>query len=179
MERQRLIFLDFDGVIATPHSYTVGHKSHYIIDEETNERKKNPNYTDGMLLCKTRVGRLETICRHTSAQIVLSTTWRVLFPFEKNVQWLRERGLTAPVIDKTKDLSYQRKMFTRGDEILLWLEQNAPECTSWIAIDDDWQDGNMKPIPDEHLIKTYWAAPKGKPMGIGRKHIKEAIQKLE
>ena len=157
---ERIIFLDFDGVLATPHSYMSA------------PSKSSDEYHDGLLINRNRVQRLETIYRKTRASIVLSTTWRLLFPIAKNTMWLRRLGLTAPILGQTPNMSEH----TRGIEILSWLAKHAPDCQHWIAIDDDWD--NMCPITDDHLIKTYWMPPKGKPIGLSKRHIEEAIRKL-
>lgn len=158
---ERIIFLDFDGVLATPHSYMSA------------PSQSLDGYHNGLLLNRSRVQRLETIYRKTRASIVLSTTWRLLFPIAKNTTWLRKLGLTAPILGQTPDMPER----TRGIEILSWLAKNAPDCQHWLAIDDDWK--NMHPITDDHLIRTYWSPPKGKPVGLSRGHIEEAIKKLE
>ena len=161
-----IIFLDFDGVICTPNTYKSKHKTEdwWQIDII--------NADEGSLFCKTRIQRIEKVGRSTGAQIVLSTAWRNTYPLPSILGWLRAKTLTLPVVGKTDYLDDDH----RGDEILLWLQTNNIQHTNWIAIDDTWDI--MKPIPDEHLIKTYWKPPHGKPCGFGRVHIQESIDKL-
>lgn len=168
MEAKRILFLDFDGVLATPWSYCQA------------EPYRHDNTNHWRYLNRNRVQRLETIYRHTRCDIVLSTTWRLLYPLSENIRFLRRHGYTGPIIGQTDSFVFSSttplEAGIRGDEILRWLADNAPDCQHWIAIDDDWE--NLDPITDEHIVKTYWTPPKGEPVGLGRKHVIEAIEKL-
>lgn len=83
---------------------------------------------------------LQRLCDSAGIQIVLSSAWRLHFPF-KNVG----QALELPIIDRTAYLGT-----TRGVEINDWLVRH-PEVETWAIIDDD---NDMLPDQQTRFVRT-------------------------
>lgn len=127
---QKLIFLDFDGVLNSNDWYT-------------------KNKTKGDFDPKA-IERLNYIVEQTNAKIVLSTSWR----FDPNIyDKCKEIGIKGEVIGRTPSLRYfastnnhSSSFICRGNEIAAWLtefiEKNQLHSCHWqydsyVIIDDD------------------------------------------
>lgn len=124
---RKIIFLDFDGPIATSTSYrAVELGSNGLVSAEYMER-----YLDPVL-----VGRVEAICQSTDAKIVLSTSWVSMCGTDKCTEMLKAKGLgDTRIIGATP-----RKMsnYFRGNEIQWWLDDNKDvRISDYIILDDD------------------------------------------
>ncbi len=124
----KVVFLDIDGVL----NYT----QWYVSD-------RNPGNLDGKEgdidpLCADRVN---LICEKTGAKIVLSSDWRISWPY--CIDRLEKGGVKQGlVIDKTPEhmwVEHCGKDFldytSRGSEIDDWLSQH-PECDRYVILDD-------------------------------------------
>ena len=121
----KVIFLDIDGVL----NYT----EWYVSD-------RNPGNLEGQEadvdpLCAERINR---ICRETGAKVVLTSDWRVNWPY--CIDRLGRGGLEKDlVIDKTPEhmwLEHAPEDYkSRGAEIEHWLSDH-PECDSYVILDD-------------------------------------------
>ena len=123
-----IIFLDFDGVIATAKSY----------DEYDNllDRK----------CCKA----LNVLTDHYNAKIVISSTWR-MEGIDHLRDILKDAGVKAEVIDVTPRL--HEKMFLsaeRGEEIKEWIRMNNYDG-DYLILDDEVTD-IIKHHPSEKVI---------------------------
>ena len=116
----KVIFLDIDGVL--------NHTQWYVDDR--NPGNLNGQEGDIDPLCVERVFR---IVNETGAKIVLSSDWKLSWPFAR--QRLEKAGFPEGlIIDKTPDL-VMRVTDQRGLEIKSWLGQHK-DCTNFCIIDD-------------------------------------------
>lgn len=126
MKIEKIIFLDFDGVIVTQSS------RFNSFDPEC-------------------MKHLKFIIDKTNAFIVISSTWRKFDSLIKLKQMFEPFGLFNRVIDITP--VHNDNDWGRGKEIEAWL--NLPHPLSWningfVIIDDDT---DMEPFMD-HLVQT-------------------------
>lgn len=124
----KIVFLDIDGVL----NYT----QWYVSD-------RNPGNLDGKEgdidpLC---AGRVNLICEKTGAKIVLSSDWRIGWPY--CIDRLEKAGIKQGlIIDKTPEHMWVEHAsadlldFTsRGSEIDDWLSRHS-ECDRYVILDD-------------------------------------------
>lgn len=124
----KVVFLDIDGVLNYTQWYVSG---------------RNPGNLDGKEgdidpLCADRVN---LICEKTGAKIVLSSDWRISWPY--CIDRLEKGGIKQGfVIDKTPEhmwVEHCGKDFSdytsRGSEIDDWLSRH-PECDRYVILDD-------------------------------------------
>lgn len=111
----RLVFLDFDGVLNC----------------ETT-RENNPHGNTGIE--RRLVERLNTLCRRTGADIVVSSAWRRYFAVDELRTMLQAHGLSPAVkiLGATPNLFYE----PRGMEIDAWLKKHGHEVRSFVILDD-------------------------------------------
>jgi len=122
----KIIFLDFDGVIALEH--------------------KHEFFGAEMRLSVRCISFLNKIIAKTGAVIVVTSSWRINRNVEKLQALLEDKGFVGRVIDMVEVL--EDWFATRDDEIKLWLNRNGmPD--SFILIDD--QD---VPKFNSRLVKT-------------------------
>lgn len=142
----KFVFLDFDGVL------------NYRAFLASCGDRKAINMID-----PSRVALVERLCREAGAQVVISSTWRLLYKLPVLRDVLRARGLTARVIGATPCLPHM----DRGDEIALWLTRHGG--ADGIAIlDDDVDMGALRPW----LVRTSFEA------GITEYHVDQALDVL-
>lgn len=118
----RIIFLDYDGVVNTPMWDEEGKKCRYNFPEHN----KVNNFQ--------AVQWVSEFCQKWGFSIVVTSTWRM------DDNWrecLINGGLREgiEIVDKTDDLAMTHKRQTRGHEIKKWLEEH-PEVEHFIIIDD-------------------------------------------
>ena len=132
-----IIFLDIDGVLVT-HRHMLDLDSH-----------KLPLYDDyGHFFDPVCVQQLERIIQATKADIVISSSWKMLCKLAgMKVIW-DERKLPGTVIDVTED-SHDR---VRGFEIQRWLWRNEKEYRIPKVIIDD--DSDMLLNQSEYFVQT-------------------------
>jgi HAD domain in Swiss Army Knife RNA repair proteins len=143
----RTLFLDIDGVLNS-------HKYFIATMEERKEKAWDLDQDDRWeaMLDPECVARLDRIVRETGAQVVISSTWRILNPYERVEAFLRTKGFTGKVIGATTTsygLVHDRKT-ERGDQIAHWLAHTPAE--SFIILDDD---SDMAGVSHRHIKTTY------------------------
>lgn len=158
MMYNKLIFLDFDGVITT-------YKSKWNIDNEKCEM-------------------IKYICDNTGAKIVISSSWRYT-TLENTIlknhleDWLLKDyciGVTKRCnMNYTEDCSTSWFIPRRGMEIDEFInryikENNISEEIHYVIIDDDVFD--LLYNQRKHIIKTHWK------FGISKSNVKKAINIL-
>ena len=116
----KIIFLDIDGVLNT---------------KETAERWHGLIGMDPEL-----VDRFNKLVEDTSAEVVLSSTWRHKKTWRKT---MKDNGLNMRFLDRT--ISLPGKI--RGLEIKEWVDRNNVD--KYVILDDD---SDM--LPDQLLFKT-------------------------
>lgn len=121
----RVLFLDLDGVLNSVRS-SVGLGGH------------PPNISaDAVeLFDPIALGLVRGLCRVGHVSVVLTSNWRITYPFGKV-----GAALGLPVVDRTPVLCA-----SRGEEIAAWLDAN-PDVTDWAILDDH---GDMEP---EHAAR--------------------------
>ena len=121
----KIVFLDIDGTINSTDWYV----------SERNPGNLNGDEGDIDPLCAERINR---ICEETGAKIVLSSDWRINWPYciDRIEKGGIEHGL---IIDKTPEHMWienaSEKFKSRGCEIDNWLSQH-PECENFVILDD-------------------------------------------
>lgn len=114
----KIIFLDFDGVITT----------------------RRTKFESGDPDC---IAQLNRIVQATGAHVVLSTSWRLLWPLEQLREKLEDWGFAGAVWDRTLDLSHfvgngLWHSAERGEEISTWLKDNRElNVTDFVVLDDE------------------------------------------
>lgn len=154
----KIVFLDIDGVINTDNSHhSPGSYATFPGSMQIYLQPLDPK----------AIGNLNRITETTGAKIVISSTWREPFvrygQFDLLEKYLRAQGVLGEIIGYTpitpeyRGLYGYDKVYTRGDEIKLWLEQNKEklQVESYVAIDDDETCGNVDPVKN-HWVQTFW-----------------------
>lgn len=128
----KILFLDFDGVL---------NGERFLHTQQLSPLR--PAFDPA---CCARV---ERICETTGASIVISSSWREIKtydgnlevsreprPIEEIVEWLRDAGITAPVVGATSIAPMRFDVATRrSSQIQAWVYDH-PEVTNWIVLDD-------------------------------------------
>lgn len=128
-ENDRIIFLDFDGVLNS-----VG----------TKDRIAMPPYGEKYRgLDDFRVQLVSKLALEAGAKVVISSTWREFYELEELRALLKSRGFEAEVIDQTPKayteigLGFHPKRSERGDDIQAWIVANGnPQRI--LVLDDLW-----------------------------------------
>jgi len=109
---EKIIFLDIDGVLNTP-SWSVKAQTFRTMDPKA-------------------VNVLQQVVKAHDAQIVISSTWRRLKGWGKEIKAVMKKAGwdNPPIIGRTPP----GISFCRGDEIAEWLEENPTK--SFVIIDD-------------------------------------------
>lgn len=135
---QKIIFLDFDGVLNTEHYQGL-----------LRFQGKPCRDAYGALFAPSSVRGLQHIIDATSADIVVSSSWKSLgLPFIKEM-W-EARALPGNVIDITPNNASDKWLLTadfketnptyghcKGVEIASWLADNADDNASYVIFDDE------------------------------------------
>jgi hypothetical protein len=124
--RDRYLFLDIDGVLATSATYrrwSCPHRHDWITDPGW--------HCEGELLDPGCVERLNGLLDASGARVVVSSTWRELMPFARLVELLRGAGLKHHPVGVTPSLSAHRP-----DEIEHWMDARDVEPSQVVILDD-------------------------------------------
>lgn len=140
----KILFLDVDGVL---------NSQEYIY---THQR--------GDAISPEMVERVNQIIDATGAQVVISSTWRLLHKMSILKQILESKGFKGNIIDYTPHLNY--KDFNRGDEIAAWLKDK--NIDKFVILDDESDMNNLI----TNLVQTAFKT------GIQDIHIQKAIDML-
>ena len=121
---EKIIFLDFDGVLQ--------------IDVHTDPWLGNTTllkgYSDrdkyGLLFDKQCVKNLEHLINVTEAAVVISSSWR-FEGWEKIQEMWIARQMPGSLLGIT---TIDENVFSRGDEVQMWLEEYS--CERYVILDD-------------------------------------------
>lgn len=128
----KLIFLDIDGVL---------NSVDWAKRCEERYPKKNP-FDD---FDPIAVAHLKALVELSKAEIVVSSTWRLLMPLAEIKGRLSEAGYSnAPVLSKTPALNRR----IRGAEVMLWRERSK-HTGPYVCIDDAEQF-----YPHQPMVRT-------------------------
>ena len=155
----KIIFLDFDGVL---------NSASYLLANPGGMDKLDP----------TAIERLNVIIDRTCAKVVISSTWRLLYPLQDLRARLKAAGFRGEILDCTPQLSAdaargQGFLFTRCEEIQTWLKAHPDPIESFVILDD--ADLHDTPHSELHarIIKTDFTT------GLLDEHIDWAIMLLD
>ena len=138
MMPKKIIFLDFDGVLNTEHYQNLlCYKGEPCQDEY------------GALFDPEAVEQLERIVEATNADIVVSSSWKILGLKAMQAMW-EARRMSGKVIDITPKAASDNWLLTadlddmdpatwqgKGMEIASWLADHASKDTRYVIIDDE------------------------------------------
>lgn len=169
------VFLDVDGVLNS-HEYWARRKEH----DEGVKHELMGLWALDPLACQ----RLQRICAAFGASIVLTSTWRKYHTVAEIAAMFVERGLTAPVIGRTPDLSHHKSKYTvpwsrfgRGLEVQWWLQRYLPSneavcAAKFVCIDDDGDYGDLLGKLVQTRMATGLTDLEGDYIG---KHLRESL----
>ena len=145
-----IIFLDIDGVLCV---------SSHILSIPEKERLDKW----GMVFSPSCVAELYRIIEISHADIVLSSSWKLMKLNKVKQMWI-DRNLPGNVVDVTPDVEEGG----RGNEINQWMKDNfIPD--QYVIIDDD---KDMLPSQLSHFVHTK------EEMGLTHEKSNEAIKIL-
>ena len=146
-----IIFLDIDGVL-------------------NSERTRAEGDHD---IAPPLLSNLAHVVVQTNAEIVLSSTWRLVAPLQQQV---RETLLThgiGPLRGATPDIE-GKCLGDRVDEIMAWrAEHDSSGAAPYIAIDDLPLCAMNKALDEQHFVGT------SDTVGLTREKAAEAVRKLQ
>ena len=130
---QRIIFLDFDGVLNTARNIARLRAEGQSLSDEF-----------GYLFDAEAVANLQTIIEQTGAEIVVSSSWK-FEGLERMRQLWQARRLPGRLLDSTPDYlgcigeidpSNPDTFVGKGNEIKAWLERHATTDCRYVILDD-------------------------------------------
>lgn len=135
-----LLFLDFDGVIATEQSYQNAHShpvrrlpSGFSPDAADDAWLRGCSRLDGDL-CR----RVQGLCTVSRAQIVVISAWRQSFSAGDLQVMLARKGLHAPLVGVTPtSYGYPSK---RGSQIQAWIDMQQFDKVPPLVVLEDMED---------------------------------------
>lgn len=157
MGKRKIIFLDCDGVINS-------------VQWEAVRKDMPPASVIDDAIDPRCLERIVSICKETGAKIVLSSDWRINWPFARTR--LEHAGIPdGLIIDRTPVLNVISGMhhYSRGEEVKAWLDEHD-DIYDYIIIDDreDFLTDQIK----LHLVHiNNW-------VGITKKDRQAAIEML-
>lgn len=146
----KVIFLDVDGVL---------NNNAYIQFMVDHLRVQRPGYH---LLDPLCVMRLNKIVAATGAELVLSSTWRILYTVDEFNMVAGRQGVPK-IIDSTE----RHVRPPRGKEIQTWLDAHD-EVETFIILDDD---DDMAHLRDRLVLVKNW-------IGLQDQDVEKAINML-
>jgi hypothetical protein len=168
----KVVFLDFDGVIATAHTYNVWRKAaqHPGTSFPRGRHKKAFKKdaianvpADAMLLDADCCARVQKLCDLTGAVIVISSSWRHDFTLDQLIAMLASKGITAPVVGATTTEGHHR-----GQQILDTVTKMGLAPTD-IVILEDYE--NVAPFNGRRIQPTF----DGSHAGFQDRHLTKAL----
>ncbi len=127
MKRKPVVFLDIDGVL---NNYTT--------------RQVLP--AGGIGIDPVNVTNLNKLIERVDVEIVLSSTWRLMYSLSSFNRLLERMGFKGQVWERTIEIM---AAYNRGEEIQEWLDRH-PDVTNFVILDDD---NDMAHLID-HLVQT-------------------------
>ncbi|HUU87640.1 MAG TPA: HAD domain-containing protein [Candidatus Glassbacteria bacterium] len=147
----KVLFLDIDGVL---NSETFMTSLPFCLEDDLRDN-----------IDSQAVSVLNEIIEKSDSKIVISSTWRKIYPLPKIVEALENKGFKHS--NKIIGCTPIYDVGVRGDEIQEWLDHMAID--SFAILDDDSDMKNLKP----HLVQTTWKE------GLQPEHIERVLNILE
>ena len=142
--KRPIFFLDVDGVLNDFKTFR-NLEHHPVIPESLTEKEKIKQLHFRMLN-PVLVTRMRDTVRTCGADVVLSSSWRILFSLEDVKEMLAEHGWEdVPFIGMT---SVTNRRPRRGEEIRDWMHEHG-EGRPFVIIDDD---SDM--LPGQPFVQT-------------------------
>lgn len=116
----KILFLDIDGVLNSVDWYK----------RRLSRRDRPRDEIDPIAL-----QRLVDVLKATGAYVVISSTWRKLYPTDLICKHFCALGMPEELIERFIDVTPVLKGF-RGDEVQAWLDKH-PEVKQYAIVDDD------------------------------------------
>lgn len=138
----KVIFLDIDGVLNSTRSYLGGKARRRHTNEDIVDHVKHD-------LDPVAVDLINVLRRHASAEIVVSSSHRLDFQWDRSIYGL-SNYMKALGVDTILDSTAYLPNCMRGEEIELWLREH-PEVTRYVIIDDS---GDMLPGQMDNFVQT-------------------------
>lgn len=152
-----IVFLDIDGVMQ-PHTNQMRFKH----DREALRKKLAKDLDDNSYLKmdeydlaavyydwdREAVERLRNLCRDFSAEIVISSDWRLHIPFKQLKAYFRIHQLDRYVTDKTGNRGAAPHY--RAGEVKDYLDSH-PEIERFVVIDDTYRAEFEALYPDQYV----------------------------
>lgn len=127
---RRILFLDIDGVLND--TAFVGRALSAAASDASVTNWNAVDYLDA-----ARIVRLNRLLTATSAEVVISSSWRNNFKRPKLVELLRARGFTGRVVGQTPCIAGHE----RHVEISRWLALPGVRVDRFVILDDDTRAG--------------------------------------
>lgn len=136
---ERIIFLDFDGVLnCWPWIKQLNESG------EKFESFLKRSYKE---IDPARVKMISDLAVETGSGIIISSSWRILHELHELCDILLVNGMNEDVLPRGVT---PKKGGFRGDEVQMWLDQNT-HIQSYVIFDDD---GDFH--PHQPLVQTSW-----------------------
>ena len=172
----RVIFLDFDGVLATQASYNRWRRRMWLTTHDYLPRTRRGrddframlpgNAADAAeLLDPDNCARVQRLCDIADASIVISSSWRKDHHLDVLRAMLADRGITAPVLRATPVVGH------RGAEIAAVVEAMGLTPGDLVVLEDE---ENVRPFGARRVQPTFH----GPRAGFQDRHLAAALRLL-
>ncbi len=109
------------------------------------------------------IKRLNEIIVATSADVVISSSWRLVYPLDEIKAYLKHKGFVGNILGITPYAGARR-----GEEIQQWLDESILRFDRVAILDDD---SDMAPLQKYHVHTTY-------EYGLQNEHVQATIKLL-
>ncbi|MFC1550692.1 HAD domain-containing protein [Candidatus Neomarinimicrobiota bacterium] len=118
-----IIFLDIDGVLVTRNSV----KYQFLHQPQS----------DKIRFSRRAVNNLNKLIKKTSAKIVITSTWRLLYTLDELIVKFKEQEIKGEIISTTSIIHHAvEDDIPRGEKIADWLADRS-DVDQYVIIDDD------------------------------------------
>jgi hypothetical protein len=131
----KVIFLDFDGVL---------NSDGFLLQA----RRKSVFEKDADEIDPSRVALLNQIVQCTGADVVVSSSWRIIMKLADIRGLLKNHGFVGNIVGATPNIGTPNRV--RGDEIQRWIVECPTTVSNFVILDDDADMGALLP----NLVQT-------------------------
>jgi hypothetical protein len=168
---ERILFLDFDGVLNCATWFAVTSKTQYRKARGKAKADLKAQARDAALraIDPAAVMLVDQILERSGADVCVSSTWRINWTEDELTLMLRERGFCGEIVGRTPNHGHRRDLDNtnrRGSEIQAWLDENHAE--SFCILDDSDDMGHLLP----RLVRTEWL------FGLQPAHVDQCVDLL-
>ena len=139
MARNKIIFLDIDGVV---HPLNSKHLPALVNYQDLLRRTEEEDARDTIEVlpgefCPQQMTYLKSILTATQAKLVLSSTWRETDRGREAVHLqLAKHGISSALVIGCTPCLYQQWTCRRAHEIVQWLKNNSSTVSNFVILDD-------------------------------------------